>query len=103
MRTLLGSLALLHKSEMMKYVTLTIAAGIVMAGLYSRTAFANAYPIAPPNTVLTLQPADFIQSVPEQSPGSPASNPVIGDHLGQHPGAFATGGPPVGTFFIGVF
>jgi hypothetical protein len=52
---------------------------------------------------VSLDPWDFIQSVPEQSPGLSVPNKVIGDHLGQHPGGFDTGGPKVGTFLVGVF
>jgi hypothetical protein len=88
----------------MNRLVTTIAAAVAgIAVLFGGTASATLYPIAPPSTFVTLQPRDFIQSVPEQSPGSPDPNPVIGDHLGQHPGAFGIGGPPVGTFFIGVF
>lgn len=87
----------------MKYLVVTIAATAGMAALSGGSASADLYPVAPPGTFVTLQPRDFIQSVPEQSPGLPEPNPVIGDNLGQHPGAFAIGFPPVGTFFIGVF
>ena len=79
----------------------TAVAGIV--ALFGGTASATPYPVAPPGTFVNLEPGDFVQSVPEQSPGLPDPNPVIGDHLGQHPGAFEFGGASVGTFFIGVF
>jgi len=87
----------------MKYLTLTIVAVITMAGPIINTAFANSYPIYPQGTQVTLQPADFIQSVPDQSPGLPDPNPVIGDNIYQHPGAFGIGFPPAGTYFVGVF
>lgn len=79
----------------------TVIAG--MAILLMGTASAGMYPIAPPGSFVTLQPGNFIQSVPEQSPGLPDPNPVIGDNLSQHPGAFGIGFPPVGTFFVGIF
>lgn len=60
------------------------------------------FPAAPPGSVVT-RPLDFVRSVPEQSPGLPDPNPVIGSHLDQHPGAFGTGQPDVGAYFVGVF
>jgi hypothetical protein len=68
-------------------------------------ALAGNYPVAPPITYITLPLSSFIASVPYTSwtgladPG----NPVIGDNLNQHPGAFYTGQPSVGEYFIGVF
>ena len=88
----------------MKRLVIVIATAVAgMTALLGGTAYAGMYPVAPLGTFVTLHLADFIQSVPEQSPGLPDPNPVIGDNLGQHPGAFASGFPPVGNFFIGVF
>lgn len=88
----------------MNRATLIVASAVITGAVNGTDrAFSSVYPVAPPNTMVTLQPADFIQSVPEQSPGLREPNSVIGDHLGQHPGAFDFGFPQVGTFFIGVF
>ena len=87
----------------MKKLLTTFAAFVVIANLFGGQANAGLYPVAPPGTSISLQPADFIQSVPEQSPGLPDPNPVIGDNLGQHPGAFGIGFPDTGTYFVGVF
>ena len=76
---------------------------LALAVLFAGTALADLYPIAPPGSFVSLNAGDFIQFVPEESAGLPSPNPVIGDNLGQHPGAFAVGFPPVGTYFIGVF
>jgi hypothetical protein len=84
-------------------LTIIAAAFAGMAAFFGGTASAGDYPVAPPGTYITLQLSSFIQSVPSQSSGLPVPNPVIGDHLGQHPGAFGSGQPPVGTYFIGVF
>lgn len=61
------------------------------------------YPLAPKGTSVALDPNDFIRSVPTESPGLPSPNPVIGDNLGQHPGAFGVGFPAPGLSFVGVF
>lgn len=87
----------------MKKLVMIIATVAAVAVLLRGEAFADVYPVAPPGTSVTLHPGDFIQQVPAQSAGLPDPNPVIGDDLGQHPGAFAIGNPPLGTFFIGVF
>ncbi|MGE3537924.1 MAG: PEP-CTERM sorting domain-containing protein [Candidatus Tectimicrobiota bacterium] len=88
----------------MKQLVIILATAVAgMAVLYGGTASAGTYPVAPPSTAITLQPADFIQFVPEQSPGLSDPNTVIGDHLGQHPGAFDIGFPSGGTYFVGVF
>lgn len=88
----------------MKWLVIAIAAAAGMAALSGGSASAGSYPVAPPGTFVTLQPRDFIQAVPEVSPGFPGGTAsVIGDNLGRHPGAFNIGFPPVGTFFIGVF
>lgn len=88
----------------MKRLVTTIAAVVFgMAVYFGGSASAGLYPVIPPGTFVTLQPEDFIQSVPEQSPGLPTPNPVIGDNLSQHPGAFGIGFPPVDTYFVGVF
>jgi PEP-CTERM motif len=88
----------------MKNLTFIIVTGIVIAVVLNlNTAFGNSYPIYPPGANITLQPADFIQSVPDQSSGLPDPNPVIGDNLNQHPGAFGIGFPATGTYFVGVF
>ena len=79
---------------MLAAVKLMTTGGVVSAALY---------PVAPPGSFVELQPADFIQFVPDQSPGLPDPNPVLGDNLGQHPGAFGVGFPDAGTFFVGVF
>ena len=76
---------------------------IPMAGFYINSAFANSYPIYPGGTYVTLSSGNFIQSVPDQSPGMPNPNPVIGDNLNQHPGGFGVGWPIENNFFIGVF
>jgi hypothetical protein len=91
----------------MKKSLLTImAAGFAgMATFFGSAASAGQYPIAPPVTYVTLPLSSFIQSVPYTSwTGSPdPNNPVIGDNLNEHPGAFYTGMPSVGLYFIGVF
>jgi hypothetical protein len=91
----------------MKKSLLTImAAGFAgMASFFGGAASAGQYPVAPPGTYVTLQLSSFIQSVPYTSwTESPdPNNPVIGDNLNQHPGAFNTGQPSVGVYFIGVF
>jgi hypothetical protein len=84
-------------------LTIIAAAFAGMAAFFGGTASAGQYPVAPPGTYITLQLSSFIQSVPSQSSGLPVPNPVIGDHLGQHPGAFSSGQPPVGAYFVGVF
>ena len=91
----------------MKKSLLTImAAGFAgMATFFGGAASAGQYTIAPPVTYVTLPLSSFIQSVPYTSwTGSPdPNNPVIGDNLNEHPGAFYTGMPSVGLYFIGVF
>jgi hypothetical protein len=84
-------------------LTISTAAFAAMATFFGGTASAGQYPVAPPGTYVTLDLSSFIQSVPSQTPGLPVPNPVIGDHLGQHPGAFVSGQPAPGTFFVGVF
>ncbi len=89
---------------MKRLVNFVIVAVAGMAIFFGGTASASKiYPTAPPGTSVTLDLNNFIQSVPEQSPGLPVPNPVTGDNLGQHPGGFGIGSPPVGSFFIGVF
>ena len=78
-----------------------LAAALLFA--ICRTALPSTFPIAPPGSNVILDSLDFIQSVPEQSPGLLTPNPVIGANLTQHPGAFRIGFPEVGTFFVGVF
>jgi hypothetical protein len=88
---------------MKRLVPLIVIAVAGMAILFGVAASAATYPNAPPGTSVNLDLNDFIQCVPEQNYSSPYPNPVIGDNLGQHPGAFVIGFPPVGTYFIGVF
>lgn len=83
-------------------LAISTAAFAGMATFFGATTSAGDYPVAPPGTYVTLPLSNFVQSVPSQSPGLPVPNPVIGDHVGQHPGGFATGQPMPGTFFIGV-
>lgn len=78
-------------------------AAIVVAGACASTVFARSYAIAPPGVSVRLQPGDFISYVPQQSPWLPVPNSVVGDNIGQHPGAFKIGFPDVGTYFVGVF
>ncbi len=80
-------------------VMLSAVVLLITVGAYA----SPVYPLAPPGSSVTLELDSFIQSVPEQSSGLPDPNPVIGDNIGQHPGAFGVGFPPVGTYFIGVF
>jgi hypothetical protein len=84
---------------------LSALACLLVAATASFAGFVTApdYPLFPPRTSVRLAIESFIQSVPQQSPGLPNPNPVIGDDLGQHPGAFAVGFPPIGSFFVGVF
>jgi hypothetical protein len=89
---------------MMRRLVRVIAVVAGLELLLSSTAVADMlYPIAPAGSFVALHPGDFIQFVPEQSPGLPDPNPVTGDILGQHPGAFVSGMPPAGTFFVGLF
>jgi hypothetical protein len=88
---------------MRKTITVIFNAIAAITALLAGTASATTYPIAPPGASVTLSPVDFIQSVPDESPRLPNPNPVIGDNLGQHPGAFVTGAPDLGSFFVGVF
>jgi PEP-CTERM motif len=82
---------------------LRIALTLAGTGVYSPgAACATLYPIAPPNTFVALDPADFIQAVPEHSPGLFFAPAIIGDNIGQHPGGFGGGANP-GDYFIGVF
>ena len=87
----------------MKPLITSATAVAIVVTLLPVTASANVYPIAPPGTTVTLSLNDFIQSVPDGTPGLTGANPVIGDIIGQHPGAFITGAPLSGEFFIGVF
>jgi hypothetical protein len=86
-------------------LTIMAAAFAGMATFFGGVASAGQYPVAPPPHIVTLTLDDFIQSVPYTSwTGAPDPyNPVIGDNLNQHPGAFYTGQPSVGAYFIGVF
>ena len=86
-------------------LTVIAAAFAGLATFFGGGAFAGQYPVAPPFTYVTLELSSFIQSVPYTSwTGSPdPNNPVIGDNLNQHPGAFYTGSPLVGAYFIGFF
>ncbi|MEI8197382.1 MAG: hypothetical protein WCI73_15905, partial [Phycisphaerae bacterium] len=76
-----------------------------VAILFGGVASANQYAITPPGTMTTLDLNNFVQFVPlgggDVVVGS--NNPVIGDHIGQHPGAFLIGQPTSGSFFVGVF
>lgn len=81
-----------------------IAVACMLGSLWGGTASAGMlYPIAPPGSTVSLEPRDFIQSVPDQTFGLLNPNPVIGDNIGQHPGAFRVGFPPLGSYFVGVF
>jgi hypothetical protein len=88
---------------MAKRLFTPIALASLLVVLLGGTAFADTYPIAPPGATVSLNASDFIQFVPQETPGMPVPNPVSGNNIGQHPGAFGTGFPPVGWFFIGVF
>jgi len=97
----------------MTRITLNVAFAAGMLALFGSSASADLYSVAPsPNTV-SLGLNNFIESVPQGSGLANPPNPVIGDNnIGssnsllsptQHPGAFAVGGPQVGSYFIGVF
>lgn len=88
----------------------TLPVGGVLGMMCAAVAHAALYPVSPPGSAVELPAAAFLQAVPEQSAGVPDNglvlpvpNPVIGDHLGQHPGGFVTGTPTVGAYFVGVF
>lgn len=87
----------------MKYLNMSMLVGLALTGLLVNSASANLYPIAPPYSFVSLDPSNFILSVPQETAGLLDPNPVIGDHLGQHPGAFTNGFPSVDTFFVGLF
>ncbi len=78
-----------------------VASVAMLSGV--RASASVAYPTTPTGTSVTLDLIDFIQAVPRESPGLPNPNLVIGDTLGQHPGAFGIGFPLAGLFFDGVF
>jgi hypothetical protein len=91
----------------MKYLAVTLAAAAGMAALSGGPASADLYPIAPPGTSVTLQPSEFIQSVPQSfgvSYPNPLNQPngdtVIGDDIERHPGAVFNSSS---SFLIGVF
>jgi hypothetical protein len=90
----------------MKHLMITIVATATGLMALGDPTYAGSYPIAPPGTSVTLQPTEFLQSVVVESPGFnwPNPNPVIGDDIGQSPGAGAFGEayPPSGTYFIGL-
>ena len=88
---------------MMKRLLTAMAVVAILAVSLNGTAYADTYPISPPGASVALAARDFIQFVPEESPGLPVPNPVIGNNLGQHPGAFVIGFPELGSYFIGVF
>lgn len=79
-----------------------IAVACMLGSLWGGTA-SGGYPIAPPGSTVSLEPRDFIQSVPDQTFGLLNPNPVIGDNYKQHPGAFGVSSPPLGSYFVGVF
>ena len=87
----------------MKYLAVTIAAGVGMAAFFGIPAYGGSlYPIAPPGNSVYLQRGDFIHSVPQSSgvvyPG--IGGTVIGDNLYQHPGATLF---DPSAYLIGVF
>lgn len=99
----------------MNRTTLTVVLATGMLALFGGPVSAGlTYYVAPsPNTV-SLEPSDFITSLPQGSGLSSISpNPVIGDNnIGSnnsatiptlHPGAFNVGAPDVGGYFVGVF
>jgi hypothetical protein len=79
-----------------KLTALALAAALLPA----TASHAGVYPVAPPGSTVTLQPADFVQYVPDHSPELNEADRLIGDTLDQHPGGFCCGGL---GYLVGVF
>jgi len=96
-----------YGDKIMRYLVVAIAAAAGMVGLSGGSASADAYPIAPPGTYASLQPSEFLQSVPQSrgigypNPlGQPNGDTILGDDIERHPGAVFDSSS---SFLIGVF
>lgn len=81
-----------------------LAVTILCLGALAGNAIAKPYPVAPAGTYVTLQPDDFIQSVPLYSDTIPPDSPsgpytLIGDNFYNHPGPIWLYQP---AFIVGV-
>ena len=87
--------------------TIALLASVLM-GLFVSSASANFYPIAPPHSLVSLDPSEFIYAVPQQTEGLVTPSPIIGDDVGQHPGAWQAADPSYGVtgpdlYLVGLF
>jgi hypothetical protein len=92
----------------MKYLLVRVIVAIGLAAISGVPTSAQLYPAYPPSPgsrpmFAILQPSDFVQSVAQATPFVTNPDELIGDHLGEHPGAFVSGMPPDGSFLVGVF
>jgi hypothetical protein len=75
---------------------------LFVVGSLISPACAGLYPIAPgPNTNVELQDWKFLQQAPEGLNYIEAN--AVDHNYTQHPGAFTSGWPPPGSYFVGVF
>ncbi|MFM9916309.1 MAG: PEP-CTERM sorting domain-containing protein [Rhizobacter sp.] len=76
-----------------------VAASFLLAG----SCWAGVYPLAPWGSTVTLQPGNFIQSMPDASPDLlPRQLDVLGPYLDRHPGAVLENYSEL-KYFVGQF